>query len=155
MEGTVSDIRGYPLYCFIKEARSPAVAAPIKAAAAAGIHVKSISSRRRVLAIQPIIAVIAAMETELLNIIENPNTPQKLAISLNIRCCILLRCKVVNSSGCKCNNNAIIHANTVATSTIIIEYVNRSRPDRKSSLARSIPLVIKGNPGIINSIEHM
>ena len=35
MEGTVSDIRGYPLYCFIKEARSPAVAAPIKAAAAA------------------------------------------------------------------------------------------------------------------------
>ena len=117
MEGTVSDIRGYPLYCFIKEARSPAVAAPIKAAAAAGIHVKS--------------------------------------ISLNIRCCILPRCKVVNSSGCKCNNNAIIHANTVATSTIIIEYINRSRPDRKSSLARSIPLVIKGNPGIINSIEHM
>ena len=51
MEGTVSDIRGYPLYCFIKEARSPAVAAPIKAAAAAGIHVKSISSRRSVLAI--------------------------------------------------------------------------------------------------------
>lgn len=113
MEGTVSDIRGYPLYCFIKEARSPAVAAPIKAAAAAGIHVKSISSRRRVLAIQPIRAVIAAMETELLNIIENPNTPQKLAISLNIRCCILPRCKVVNSSGCKCNNNAIIHANKV------------------------------------------
>lgn len=155
MEGTVSDIRGYPLYFLINDASSPAVAAPINAAAAAGIPVKSTSSRRNVLAMQPIRAVIAAMGIELLNIIENPNTPQKLAISLNIRCSILLRCKVVNSSGCRCNNKAIIHANTVATSTIIIEYVSRSRPDLKSSLARSIPLVIKGNPGIINNIEQM
>ena len=32
MEGTVRDIRGYPLLLFMKEARSPAVRAPIKAA---------------------------------------------------------------------------------------------------------------------------
>ena len=131
------------------------MAAPINAAAAAGMPVKSTSSRRRVLAIQPIRAAIAAIETELLNIIENPNTPQKLATSLNIRCNIFPICNVVNSSGCKCSNKAIIHANTVATSTIIIEYVSLSIPDRRSSYARSMPLVMKGNPGIMKSMEHM
>ena len=47
--------------------------------------VKSTSSRRSVLAIAPITAVVAAIGIELLNIIENPNTPQKLAINLKIR----------------------------------------------------------------------
>ena len=108
--------------------------------------VKSTSSRRSVLAIQPIRAAIAAIGTELLNMIENPNTPQKLAISLNIRCNIFPICNVVNSSGCKCSNKAIIHANTVATSTIIIEYVSLSIPDRRSSFARSMPLVMKEIP---------
>ena len=70
---------------FINEASSPAVTAPINAAAAAGIAVKSTSSRRSVLAIAPITAVVAAIGIELLNIIENPNTPQKLAINLKIR----------------------------------------------------------------------
>ena len=78
-------------------------------------------SSRRVFAMAPIPAAVAASRTGLLNIIENPNTPQKLAISLNIRCNIFPICNVVNSSGCKCSNKAIIHANTVATSTIIIE----------------------------------
>ena len=137
------------------------MAAPINAAAAAGMPVKSTSSRRRVLAIQPIRAAIAAIGTELLNIIENPNTPQKLAINrrtsreTSLRFNIFPICNVVNSSGCKCSNKAIIHANTVATSTIIIEYVSLSIPDRRSSFARSMPLVMKGNPGIMKSMEHM
>ena len=62
--------------------------------------------------------------------------------------------KIINI-GCKCSNKAIIHANTVATSTIIIEYVSLSIPDRRSSFARSMPLVMKGNPGIMKSMEHM
>ena len=62
MEGTVSEIRGYPLLFLIKEASNPAVSAPIKAAAAGGILVKSTSSSRSVLAMAPIKAAVAAME---------------------------------------------------------------------------------------------
>ena len=69
------------MFFLIKDASRPAVSAPIKAAATAGIPVKSTSSRRKVLATEPISAAVAAMGMELLNIIENPNTPQKLAIN--------------------------------------------------------------------------
>ena len=105
----------------MREARIPAVKAPIKAAAAGGAFTRSTSSNRSVFAIAPILAAATASGIGLLNMMENPNTPQKLAISLNIRCNIFPICNVVNSSGCKCSNKAIIHANTVATSTIIIE----------------------------------
>ena len=37
-------------------------------------------------AMAPIRAAVAAMEAGLLNMIENPNTPKKLIISLRIRC---------------------------------------------------------------------
>ena len=121
MEGTVNEIRGYPLYCLIAEARSPAAAAPIKAATAVGIPVKSISSRRNVLAIDPISAAVAAIGMELLNMIEKPNTPQKLVISLRNRYAILLRFNSEKSSGCRCNSNAMIQAKTVATSTMMME----------------------------------
>ena len=117
--------------------------------------VKSISSKRSVFAIAPIQAAVAAIGIELLNIIEKPNTPQKLVIILNTNSKILLMCIVVKSCGCSFNRSAIIQANIVATNIIIIEYVNRSRPERKSSLARSIPLVINGKPGIINNMEHI
>ena len=111
--------------------------------------VKSISSKRSVFATAPIQAAVVAIGIELLNIIEKPNTPQKLVIILNTNSKILLMCIVVKSCGCSFNRSAIIQANIVATNIIIIEYVNRSRPERKSSLARSIPLVINGKPGII------
>ena len=54
IEGTVSEILGYPLLFLIKEASNPAVRAPINAAAAGGICVKSTSSSRSVLAMAPI-----------------------------------------------------------------------------------------------------
>ena len=117
--------------------------------------VKSISSKRSVFATAPIRAAVAAIGIELLNIIEKPNTPQKLVIILNTNSKILLICIVVKSCGCSFNRSAIIQANIVATNIIIIEYVNRSRPERKSSLARSMPLVINGKPGIINNMEHI
>ncbi len=70
---------------FMMEARSPAVNAPIKAATAAGVAVKLTSSRRNVFAMAPIKAAVAAIGIELLNIIENPNTPQKLVINRSNR----------------------------------------------------------------------
>ena len=45
--------------------------------------VKSISSKRSVFATAPIQAAVVAIGIELLNIIEKPNTPQKLVIILN------------------------------------------------------------------------
>lgn len=69
----------------MNEASSPAVRAPANAAAAAGMPARSTSSRRRVLAMAPMAAAVAAMCIELLNMMENPNTPQKLAINLNTR----------------------------------------------------------------------
>ena len=43
MEGTVKEIRGYPWLFLMREASSPAVKAPINAAAAAGLPGKSTS----------------------------------------------------------------------------------------------------------------
>ena len=86
MEGTVKEIRGYPWLFLMREASSPAVKAPINAAAAAGIPVKSTSSSRSVLAAAPMKAAVDyAIETELLNIMEKPKTPQKLAIIRSTR----------------------------------------------------------------------
>ena len=120
MDGTVRDILGYPLFCLINDARSPAVRAPANAAAGAGIPVRSTSSSRSEFAMAPIRAAVAAMEAGLLNMIENPNTPKKLIISLRIRCSTGPRSKSSKSIGCSRRSSAIIHANIVATMTIII-----------------------------------
>ena len=85
MEGTVKEIRGYPWLFLMREASSPAVKAPINAAAAAGIPVKSTSSSRSVLASAQMKEAVYAIETELLNIMEKPKTPQKLAIIRSTR----------------------------------------------------------------------
>lgn len=79
MEGTVTDILGNPATFLIIEARIPATSAPINAAAAGGIFARSTISRRRVLATAPIHPAVAASFLGLLNITENPKTPQKLA----------------------------------------------------------------------------
>ena len=50
---------------------------------------------------------------------------------------------------------AKIHAVMVATVIMISEYIRRSIPERISNFAKSIPLVINGNPGIINNIEQI
>ena len=49
----------------------------------------------------------------------------------------------------------MIHANIVATSTMMIEYVSLSSPDLRSSFERSMPLVMNGKPGMMNSIEQI
>ena len=96
-----------------------------------------------------------ASGTGLLNIMENPKTPQKLASKRNKIHCHKARFNGRNEIGLSPSNIASIQAVIVETVTIINEYINRSEPERISSLARSIPLVIKGKPGIINSIEQM
>ena len=120
MDGTVRDILGYPLFSLINDARSPTVRAPANAAAGAGIPVRSTSSSRSEFAMAPISAAVAAMGAGLLNMIENPNTPKKLIISLRIRCSTGVRFKSSKSIGCSRRSSAIIHANIVATMTIII-----------------------------------
>ena len=77
---SVREILGYPTLLLISDARIPAVSAPTKAAPAGGMAVISTISSRRVFAMAPIPAAVAASRTGLLNIIENPNTPQKLVI---------------------------------------------------------------------------
>ena len=66
IEGTVTDILGYPTLFFSRDARSPAVSAPINAAAAGGIFARSTSSSLRVLATAPIPAAATARRTGLL-----------------------------------------------------------------------------------------
>ena len=60
IEGTVTDILGYPTLFFSRDARRPAVSAPINAAAAGGIFARSTSSSLRVLATAPIPAAATA-----------------------------------------------------------------------------------------------
>ena len=59
------------------------------------------------------------------------------------------------SCGWSFSRSAMIHANIVATSTMMIEYVSLSSPDLRSSFERSMPLVMNGNPGMMNSIEQI
>ena len=115
IEGTVTDILGYPTLFFSRDARSPAVSAPINAAAAGGIFARSTSSSLRVLATAPIPAAATARRTGLLNMIENPNTPQKLARSLNKIHCSVDSESFIKSTGFKCRISAMIHADIVAT----------------------------------------
>ena len=63
IEGTVTDILGYPTLFFNRDARSPAVSAPINAAAAGGIFARSTSSSLRVLATAPIPAAATDRRT--------------------------------------------------------------------------------------------
>ena len=149
------DILGYPTLFFKADARIPAQNAPINAAAAGGIHAKSTSSRRSVFDIAPITAADAASTTGLLNIIENPKTPQKLIINLRKRCNPTDILSTGKSIGLRFSSNAIIHAVIVATIIITSAYTSLSIPDLISSFAKSIPLVINGNPGIIKSMEQI
>ena len=103
----------------------------------------------------PITAADAASTIGLLNIIENPKTPQKLISNRNNICSpteILITGK---STGFRLSASAIIHAVIVATTIMTSAYTSLSMPDLMSSFARSMPLVINGNPGIIKSIEHI
>ena len=54
------EILGYPTFVLMREARSPAVSAPKKAAAAGGKPARSTSSRRKVLDSAPMKAAAAA-----------------------------------------------------------------------------------------------
>lgn len=83
IDGTVTEILGYPTLLLIREASRPAAKAPMNAAAAGGHAVRSTSSSLNVFATAPIPAATAARRTGLLNITEKPNTPQKLARSRN------------------------------------------------------------------------
>lgn len=155
IDGTVIEIRGYPATPFNVDARIPAINAPIKAAVAGGREQRSMSSKRVVLDIAPMIAAATASLMGLLNIIENPNTPQKLVSNRNKIHCHKARCSGKNGIGFKPSNIARIHAVIVETVIMIKEYINLSEPERISSLARSMPLVIKGNPGMINNMEQI
>ena len=127
----------------------------MKAAAAGGSAYRSINSNRSVFETAPIIPAAAARRNGLLNMAENPNTPQKpVAMRKKIRC-HNARCKGKNAIGFSPSSMASIHAVMVATVMMISEYMSRSVPERISSFARSIPLVINGNPGMINSIEQI
>lgn len=115
----MTEILGYPALFFIKEARRPAVKAPINAAAAGGKFIRSTSSRRSVFAIAPINAAVTASGTGLLNIMEKPKTPQKLARSRN-------KIQPDNgneifrkSTGWRWRIKAIIQADIVATKIMI------------------------------------
>ena len=72
------EILGYPTFVLMREARSPAVSAPKKAAAAGGKPARSTSSRRKVLDSAPMKAAAAASGTGLLNMTEKPNTHRSL-----------------------------------------------------------------------------
>lgn len=98
MDGTVMAILGYPVFPLIIEASSPAVNEPIKAAAAAGKD-KSTSVSRNVFAMAPMHPALAAIFFELLNIMENPNTPPKLVNSLNSNLVDVEMCSFTKSTG--------------------------------------------------------
>src|SRR5699024_2102611 len=119
IEGTVMEILGYPSGFWISEDRSPAVRAPRKAATAGGQDRRSTSSSRSVLAIIPIQAAEAARGIGLLNIMENPKTPQKLAASLRKNSRTGESASEGNSSGCRFKRRAMAQAVTVATTMII------------------------------------
>ena len=149
------EILGYPTILFNADARTPAATAPANAATGAGTEVISSISSRSVLDTAPIIPAATASFHGLLNITENPNTPPKLAQIRNTIHCQSPRLIVVNDSGFNPSTIARTQAVIVATDIIITEYIIRSIPDRKSSFARSIPLVIKGNPGMIKSMAQI
>ena len=155
MDGTVIEILGYPATPFKVEARIPAIKAPIKAAAAGGNAERSINSKRIVFDTAPMIPAAVASRIGLLNIIENPNTPKKLANRRRTIHCHNARFKGRNEIGLSPSSIARIQAVIVATVIMSREYMSLSIPERISSLARSIPLVINGKPGMINSMEQM
>ena len=155
MEGTVIEILGYPSRFFRRDAIMPATIEPRKAATVGGTAAISTSSRRNVLATAPISAAAAAIETGLLNMMEKPKTPQKPAINRRRKSNNGAIAKGRKSVGTKSRSIAMIQAVSVATSTMITAYESRSRPERRSSFAKSIPLVMNGKPGIIKSMEQI
>ena len=81
IEGTVREILGYPALFLIRDARSPAVNAPIKAVTAGGIAGQIYKFQSEAyLRLPRSVAAVAASRIGLLNMTEKPNTPQKLAI---------------------------------------------------------------------------
>ena len=155
IEGTVIDILGYPATPFTVVAKMPATKAPAKAATAGGKDARSISSNRNVLDTAPITPAAAASLIGLLKRMENPNTPPMLASRRNMIHCHSANLSGRNGIGFNPRTIAKIHAVMVATVIIISEYIRRSIPERISNFAKSIPLVINGNPGIINNIEQI
>ena len=111
-------MRGYPKLFFKRDASTPAVNAPINAAAAGGNAARSTSSSLNVLAMAPITAADAAKGIGLLNIIEKPNTPPKLASNLRSSSAVALRESSGKLRGFRFNIRAIIHAVIVATTII-------------------------------------
>ena len=85
-----------------------------------GVFARSTISRRRVLATAPIHPAVAASFLGLLNITENPKTPQKLAASRKRICTGTCKFNVRKSTGCNFKISAIIQAVIVATVIIMI-----------------------------------
>lgn len=155
MDGTVREILGNPEKPLMAEAARPEQNAPRNAAAAGAMAQRSTSSRRSVLEKAPISPAVAARRTGLLNIMEKPKTPQKLATRRKRICCHRARFCGRNAVGCSLSSTARIQAVIVATVMIMSAYIRRSRPDRISSLARSIPQVMNGKPGMMKSMEQI
>ena len=129
--------------------------APIKAATAGGKAAKSINSSLIVFDTAPIMPVAMASFMGLLNISEKPSTPQKLIRRRSKTNCHRRRFTGRKATGLSPSRIARIQAVIVATVIIISEYTSLSVPERMSSFAKSMPLVIKGNPGMIKSIEQI
>ena len=108
-------ILGYPANPFNVEASSPAKQAPRNAAAAGGNEHRSINSRRSVLETAPISPAAAARRIGLLNIMENPKTPQNPANKRNRMRCQIARLSGKNARGFNPSIIARIHAVMVAT----------------------------------------
>ena len=137
------------------DASKPAVSAPMKAASADGIWVKSMSSSRNVLAAAPISAAVAAIGMALLNMIEKPKTPQKLVMIRRNICKRGSMFMAAKSTGFNFSSKAMIHANIVTTKHNNDRVGQTFQTGTKISLARSMPLVIKGKPGMINNMEQI
>ena len=87
------------------------------------------------------------METGLLNMIENPKTPTKLVISRRTKSSAGDSPRSAKAPGDRLSISAMTQAVIVEMTTMITAYASRSRPERISSFARSIPLVINGSRG--------
>ena len=114
IDGTVTDILGYPLHFIKREAKSPAVIEPAKAATAAGQPDRSTSSSLRVLATAPMIAAEEAMRPGLLNMREKPKTPAKLAANLRTAKARGDNARSAKSAGCRFSAMDITQPVTVA-----------------------------------------
>ena len=115
MDGTVTEMRGYPAAFFKQVASRPDSSAPRKAATAGGKPARLTSSSRKVFVTAPIKAAQTARFRGLLNISEKPNTPPKLASSRSTISSGIVSDSGGTCTGCRCSSMAMIHAVSVAT----------------------------------------